>query len=293
MSTDAVPLVERISVLGAGTMGHGVAQAAAQAGYQTALYDIEQHLLDAGLARIETNLAAGIKRGKLDEAARDRTLALMRTTTQIEEAAAADLVIEAVPERMLVKQLVFEELSRFAPEGCIFASNTSSLSIGEIATATDRPERCLGMHFFNPAHVMKLLELVVHAETSEETLAAARCVGESMGKTSIVVRDVPGFASSRLGVLLGMEAIRMLEQGVASAADIDTAMVLGYRHPMGPLKLTDLVGLDVRLGIADHLHEKLGSDAFEPPQLLRDMVAEGKLGQKSGSGFYEWVEDGE
>jgi len=144
------------------------------------------------------------------------------------------------------------------------------------------------MHFFNPVHIMALLEIVVHEGTAPTTLAAARRVGEAMGKTSIVVRDVPGFATSRLGVVLGLEAMRMLEQGVASARDIDTAMELGYRHPMGPLKLTDLVGLDVRLGIAEYLHQELGSEAFEPPQILRDMVAEGKLGKKSGRGFYDW-----
>ncbi len=293
MSSAVVAVVERISVLGAGTMGHGIAQVAAQAGYRTTLYDIEARLLDAARARIAANLAAGIERGKLDGAARDTALALIRTTTQIEDAAAADLIFEAVPERVPLKQQIFGELSRHAPDSCIFASNTSSLSIGELATATDRADRFLGMHFFNPVHVMKLLELVVHPGTSEEALSAARAVGDAMGKTSIVVRDVPGFASSRLGVVLGLEAMRMLEQEVASAEDIDTAMVLGYRHPMGPLRLTDLVGLDVRLGIAEYLHDKLGSDAFEPPQLLRDMVAEGKLGQKSGRGFYDWSEDGE
>jgi 3-hydroxybutyryl-CoA dehydrogenase len=282
---------QRISVLGAGTMGHGIAQVAAQAGFQTMLFDIEQHFVDAGLERIDANLEKGIARGKVSEADRDATLGRLAGTTDLDVAAAADLVIEAIPERMELKKDVFGHLDKVAPPECIFASNTSSLSIGDIAAATERPERFLGMHFFNPVHIMALLEIVVHDGTAEETLAEAQAVAQAMGKTSIVVKDAPGFATSRLGLVLGLEAIRMVEQGVASPEDIDTALELGYRHPMGPLKLTDLVGLDVRLGIAEYLHRKLRSDAFEPPELLRKMVAEGRLGRKSGRGFYDWSED--
>lgn len=255
------------------------------------LFDIEQHFVDAGLERIDANLEKGIARGKVSEADRDATLGRLAGTTDLDVAAAADLVIEAIPERMELKKDVFGHLDKVAPPECIFASNTSSLSIGDIAAATERPERFLGMHFFNPVHIMALLEIVVHDGTAEETLAEAQAVAQAMGKTSIVVKDAPGFATSRLGLVLGLEAIRMVEQGVASPEDIDTALELGYRHPMGPLKLTDLVGLDVRLGIAEYLHRKLRSDAFEPPELLRKMVAEGRLGRKSGRGFYDWSED--
>lgn len=283
--------IQRISVLGAGTMGHGIAQVAAQAGFRTTLYDIEQHLVDIGRSRVEANLDKGIARGKVTEKAKAAALSNLSGTTDLATAANADLIIEAIPERIELKRQVFGELDSMAPADCILASNTSSLSIAEIAAASGRRERVLGMHFFNPVHIMSLLEIVVHDHTSEATLESARDVAAAMGKTAIVVKDVPGFATSRLGIVLGLEAIRMVEQGVASVEDIDTAMELGYRHPMGPLKLTDLVGLDVRLGIAEYLHEKLGSDAFDPPALLRQMVSEGKLGKKSERGFYDWPDE--
>jgi len=283
--------IQRISVLGAGAMGHGIAQVAAQAGFRTTLYDIEQHLVDGGCDRVEANLDKGVARGKITEEAKATTLSNLSGTTELAVAAETDLVIEAIPERIDLKRQVFGELDAAAPADCLFASNTSSLSIAEIAAATGRPERVLGMHFFNPVHIMALVEIVVHDHTSEATLGSAREVAAAMGKTAIVVKDAPGFATSRLGIVLGLEAMRMVEQGVASVEDIDTAMELGYRHPMGPLKLTDLVGLDVRLDIAVYLHEKLGSDAFDPPALLRQMVDEGKLGKKSGQGFYDWTEE--
>ena len=201
---------------------------------------------------------------------------------------AAGLVIEAAPEKIELKTDIFRQLDRSAAAETILASNTSSLPIGKIAAATGRPDRVIGMHFFNPVHIMPLLELVRGDETSQATLETALEVARRMAKDPIVVRDAPGFATSRLGVVLGLEAMRMLEQNVASAEDIDKAMTLGYRHPMGPLKLTDLVGLDVRLHIAEHLHAELGSDAFKPPEILRRMVADGRLGKKTGSGFYDW-----
>ena len=281
--------IQTISVIGAGTMGHGIAQVAAQAGYTVFLYDIAQPFVDRGLASIAANLDKGIERGKLTPEQKSEALGRIRGGTELRAAAAsADLVIEAIPEKLSLKGELYSSLAPLAREHCIFASNTSSLSIGKLAALSGRPDRFLGMHFFNPVHIMKLLEIVVTPQTSAETLQACKAVGERLGKDCIVVKDFPGFATSRLGVCLGLEAIRMLEQGVASAADIDKAMTLGYAHPMGPLKLTDLVGLDVRLAIADYLHAELESEVFSAPALMRQMVAEGKLGKKSGKGFYEW-----
>ena len=281
--------INTVAVLGAGTMGHGIAQVCAAAGCTVRLYDINDEAVGAGLSRIQGNLNKGIDRGKVTEGERDGVMALLSTTTSITEAVkGADLVVEAAPESMELKAKIFAEVDAAAPSHAILASNTSSLSITQIASYVADPTRFVGMHFFNPVHIMALLEVVWGTETSDETRHAAVAFARRLGKEPIVVRDAPGFASSRLGIVLGMEAIRMVEQGVASPEDIDTAMELGYRHPMGPLKLTDLVGLDVRLGIAEYLQKALGSDAFEPPELLRRMVTEGKLGKKSGSGFYDW-----
>ena len=217
------------------------------------------------------------------------SLSRIRTTTNLQDAGSeADLVIEAVIENLDAKRALFTELDRFCPADAILATNTSSLSIESIAAATTSRNRVIGMHFFNPVHIMKLIEVVVGPETSNETLAAVLAVAERMGKEAITVKDTPGFATSRLGVALGLEAMRMLEAGVATAEDIDKAMVLGYNHPMGPLRLTDLVGLDIRLNIADYLFDKLGSEVFRPPDILRRKVSEGKLGKKSGEGFYKW-----
>lgn len=280
--------VQRIAVLGAGTMGHGIAQVAAQAGFDVALHDVEQAFVDRGLERIRANLEKGVERGKLEESDRERALARVHGTTELVRAVGdADLVIEATPERMELKRQLFRDLSEAAPADAILASNTSSLSVTEIASSATKPDRVLGMHFFNPPFILTLLEMVRAAQTSDETIAASRQVADRMGRDVIVVRDSPGFATSRLGLVLGLEAVRMLEEGVASAADIDRAMELGYRHPMGPLKLTDHVGLDVRLAIAEHLHAKIG-EQFRPPDLLRRLVSEGKLGRKSGEGFYRW-----
>jgi 3-hydroxybutyryl-CoA dehydrogenase len=202
--------------------------------------------------------------------------------------AGADLIVEAVPEKMELKRELFARVEAAAPAHALLGSNTSSLSITEIAAATKSPQRVVGLHFFNPVAVMPLLEIVRGEHTSAETLAAVRAFGERIEKTCIVVRDSPGFATSRLGIALGNEAMRMYEEGVASAEDIDKAMVLGYRHPIGPLALTDLVGLDVRLAISEHLHRELGTDTFRPPQILRRMVRAGKLGKKTGEGFYKY-----
>jgi 3-hydroxybutyryl-CoA dehydrogenase len=281
--------IETIAVIGAGTMGRGIAQSAALAGYRVVLVDADAGALDRGIASIREMLATLVDKGKLEAAVKDAALALLTTASTLAEGARdAGLVVEAVPESLELKERVFRELDTAAPREAILASNTSSLPIAAIARATTRPAQVVGMHFFNPVPVMPLLEIVRAEATSEATLDAALVVAKRLGKDPIVVRDSPGFATSRLGVLLGLEAIRMLEQGVASAEDIDKAMTLGYRHPMGPLRLTDLVGLDVRLAIAEHLHRELRSEAFQPPELMRRMVAEGSLGKKSGRGFYRW-----
>ena len=285
------PTIKTIAVIGAGTMGHGIAQVAAACGYRVFLNDVDRESLARGVSAIEGNLAKGIKLAKLTEDDRDRTLQYIHGTTRIDECAAADLIIEAAPERLDLKQGILQQLESVSDHPFIFASNTSSLSISEIASRSRRPDAVVGMHFFNPVHIMRLVEIVVGEKTSAETVAAVTNVGRSMRKEPIVVKDVPGFASSRLGVALGLEAMRMLEQGVASARDIDTAMELGYNHPMGPLKLTDLVGLDVRLNIAEYLHRELGSETFRPPEVLRRLVDEGKLGKKTGQGFYDWSKE--
>ncbi|MCA1613398.1 MAG: 3-hydroxyacyl-CoA dehydrogenase family protein [Acidobacteria bacterium] len=265
--------VETVAVLGAGTMGHGIAQVAALSGYRVILRDVDAEALARAARAIETNLEKGIQRGKVTEEERDLALRRIRGATALEETAQADLFFEAVPERMDLKRETLREVERVAAGDFVFATNTSSLSITEIAAGAGRPERVVGMHFFNPVHIMRLVEIVVGGQTSEETVETVRAVARRLRKEPITVRDVPGFASSRLGVALGLEAMRMLEQGVASAKDIDTAMELGYNHPMGPLRLTDLVGLDVRLSIAEYLHGALGSESFRPPEILRRMVA--------------------
>ncbi|HEX8922495.1 MAG TPA: 3-hydroxyacyl-CoA dehydrogenase family protein [Pyrinomonadaceae bacterium] len=281
---------ETIAVLGAGTMGHGIAQVAAFAGYPVILRDVSREALMHGIQSIERNLRKGIERAKLTEDEMDQTLQRIRGAVKLSEIVDADLVIEAAPEVLEIKQEILREVESLAQKPFIFASNTSSLSITEIARASRHPERVVGMHFFNPVHLMRLVEIVRGQDTSEETVLKAREVGRKLKKEPITVKDVPGFASSRLGVALGLEAMRMLEQNVASAKDIDTAMELGYNHPMGPLRLTDLVGLDVRLAIAEYLHTALRSETFRPPELLRRMVNEGKLGKKTGEGFYKWNE---
>jgi 3-hydroxybutyryl-CoA dehydrogenase len=281
--------IDKIAVIGAGTMGHGIAQIAAQAGYRVVLEDVSEEFVERGRGRIQENLRKGVERGKLSSEDLQAALSRIQLSTDLKEAAAdADLVIEAVIEKLDAKQALFAELDGLCKASAILATNTSSLSVSAIASATRRPERVIGLHFFNPVHIMKLLEIIVGDQTSPQTLAAALEVASRIGKEAITVKDTPGFATSRLGIALGLEAIRMFEQGVASAEDIDKAMVLGYNHPMGPLRLTDLVGLDIRLNIADYLFAELGSEVFRAPEILRRKVAEGKLGKKSGEGFYRW-----
>ncbi len=283
--------INKVAVIGAGTMGHGIAQVSALAGYEVTITDLDDSAIQLAMEKVRKNLDGGIARGKLTEEARDGALARLSAVDDLESAVQdADLCIEAIVENKEIKQKLFADMELWAGGSAILASNTSSVPIGMIAEATAHPERVIGMHFFNPVHIMKLVELVVHEGTSEETRLSVIGMVEALGKESIVVKDSPGFATSRLGVVLGLEAIRMLEQGVASAEDIDKAMALGYKHPMGPLRLTDLVGLDVRLAIAKTLSEELGGDQYEPPALLSEKVARGELGRKSGRGFYDWNE---
>ena len=281
--------VTTVAVIGAGTMGHGIAYVSLAAGYAVRLHDANAALLADAPTRVGAAFERAIQRGKSTIADRDAAMQRLLTPPSIEESLrAADLVIEAIPERLELKQDVFAAVEALVTPDALLASNTSSLSIGAIGERLEHPERMLGMHFFNPVPVMKLVELVRSPATSPGAMQRARAFVASLGKTAIVVGDTPGFATSRLGVVLGLEAIRMLEQGVASADDIDRAMELGYNHPMGPLRLTDLVGLDVRLAIAEHLHRTFGAETYAPPALLRTMVDAGKLGRKTGEGFYRW-----
>ena len=283
--------VSRIAVIGAGTMGHGIAQVAALAGYGVSLYDVRAAALDRARAQIATNLDKGVRKGKVDPDAPAQVLARLTTTAELVEAVSrAEVVIEAVPESLELKVEIFRALGKCAPPSALLATNTSSISVAAIAREAPSSDRLVGMHFFNPVHIIKLVEVVSHAGSAPEAVELARGLAARMGKTAITVRDAPGFASSRLGVAIGLEAMRMVEQGVASPADIDTAMRLGYGFPMGPLELTDLIGLDTRLGIAEYLEGELGS-VFAPPAILRERVAAGKLGKKTGEGFYRWDED--
>lgn len=288
MSTEL--LFSKIVIIGAGTMGRGIAQVCAMAGYTTVLNDISADTLAQAQQQIERNLQKGVDRGKVSLETQEHCLAhLSFTTEMIETIQDAEMVIEAVPENMDLKKRLLNTIDEHTPEYCIVGTNTSSLSIADLANSTSDPSRIIGMHFFNPVHIMQLLEIVHVPElTGNDVISATEHFAQTIGKTSILVKNAPGFATSRLGIALGMEAIRMLEEGVASAEDIDTAMVLGYKHPIGPLKLTDLVGLDVRMDIGTYLAEQLNNSAFEPPKLLRSLVEQGKLGQKSGEGFYRW-----
>ena len=280
--------IQTAAVLGAGTMGHGIAQALAQCGVATTLVDLDAAALQKGLAAVKKNLDVGVEKQKVTAEQRDATLARLSGSSDMEAAArGADVVIEAVPEKLELKRSIFAKLDAACRPDALLATNTSSLSITRIAEACKRPERVLGMHFFNPVHIMKLVEVVRAAQTAPEAATLALELSRRMGKDPIDVKDSPGVASSRLGLVIGLEAMRMLEAGVASAEDIDKAMVLGYGFPMGPLKLTDLVGLDVRLSIAEYLTKEVGPN-FAPPQVLRDKVARGELGKKSGKGFYDW-----
>jgi 3-hydroxybutyryl-CoA dehydrogenase len=285
--------IRTVAVIGAGTMGAGIAQICAQAGWETRLYDTFPEGLAKGMSSIESFWNRGVEIGKTTEEQKGEWSANLSASGDMSEAVSeADLVIEAVPEVMELKREVFRSLEELAPSHAILATNTSGLKISHIADSTNCGDRIIGMHFFNPVPLMKLLEIVRHDGCSDKTVQVAQTVGAYMGKESILVNDVPGFATSRLGVVLGNEAIRMLADGVASASDIDTAMRLGYRHPMGPLELSDLVGLDVRRDILNSLAESFEDESYRPHDLLNRLVSEGSLGKKAGKGIYNWSDGG-
>jgi 3-hydroxybutyryl-CoA dehydrogenase len=287
------PDIRAIAVLGAGTMGRGIAHVAALAGFATHLFDTRPAALADARETIHRNLARGVELKKVTAEAAARARGALRLAEELAAAVAeADLVIESAPEEIALKVRLFAEVDRLAPAHALLASNTSALSITEMAAATGRPERFAGMHFFNPVHVMKLIELVRGLETSEATLGTLRAVGERMGKEIVLVNEAPGFVTSRINALIGNEAFRMLQEGVASAADIDKALKLGLNHPMGPFEMVDLVGLDVRLAILEFLHRTLG-EAYRPNQLLVQHVRAGRLGRKAGRGVYTYDERGQ
>ena len=280
--------IRRVAVLGAGTMGHGIAMLSAKAGWETTLFDVNADAMQRGLAKAAEWLEKAAAKGKLPADELAPAKARLKGASDLSAAVGdADLVVEAAPENLDLKKRIFADLGRLAPRHAILGTNTSSLPVTEVAAAAEGPERVVGLHFFNPPPIMQLLEVVTAERTAPDVLETARLVGVRMGKEVVVVRDSPGFATSRLGLALSLEAMRMVEEGVASAAEIDRAMELGYGLPMGPLKLTDHVGLDVRLAIAEHLSRELG-ERFRPPNVLRRLVRAGKLGRKTGEGFYKY-----
>ena len=276
----------RVGVLGGGRMGAGIAHAFCTAGSRVTVVERDDDAAAAAFERVAGNLAKSVDRGTVAESLADLT-ARLSVSTDYADFAGCDLVVEAVPEDFSLKAEALTAVEDQLAPGAWLASNTSSLSIAELAGKLRRPERFCGLHFFNPVPASELIEVVLGPQTSVELADAASTWVRDLGKTPVVVQDAPGFASSRLGVAIALEAMRMVEDGVASAEDIDAAMVLGYRHPTGPLRTTDIVGLDVRLGIAEYLASTLGP-RFEPPQILRDKVARGELGRKSGKGFFDW-----
>jgi 3-hydroxybutyryl-CoA dehydrogenase len=282
---------QRIAIIGAGTMGHGIAQVAALSGYQVGLFDLTENALQHALSRVKHNLEGAVSRNKITQAEAEEAITHIYCDTALNKVLnEKEFIIEAVPENMSLKKQILSEIDANSSKDAIIASNTSSLSLTELQSATQTPHRVIGLHFFNPVHIMKLVEIVVGAHTAPDVITASQRFVESLKKQSIVVKDSPGFATSRLGITLGNEAMRMLEEGVATAEDIDLAMELGYRHPIGPLKLSDLVGLDVRLAITEHLYNELGTDTFKAPDILKKLVGNGCLGRKSGQGFYSYDE---
>ena len=282
--------VNTIAVIGAGTMGRGIAHAAAVGGYRTILEDILPNALRRAESEIRTNLDRAVELGKVTAGDADAAFARLEFAGSVDEAARqADLVIEAVPEELESKIEIFTLLDKICRPGSVLASNTSSLSLTEIASVTYRPRKIVGMHFFNPVHKMKLLEIVRALETDDDTLATAVSVGKRMGKEVVVIRESPGFVTSRINAMIGNEAFYMLQEGIASAEDIDKALKLGLNHPMGPFELVDLVGLDTRLHILEYLHKTLG-EKFRPAPLLVQYVKAGRLGRKSGRGVFEYPE---
>jgi 3-hydroxybutyryl-CoA dehydrogenase len=284
--------ITRVAVLGSGTMGRGIAQVAAAAGYSTRLHDVSAEALQAAGQAIAANLDRGVQLGKVAaETARTAKAGLSLHADIASAAQGADLVLEAIPESMNLKIEAFRAAAPHVPPAAIFATNTSALSVTEMGAATDRPDRFIGMHFFNPVHLMKLIEVVKGLQTSQPTATAAFEVARRMGREPVLVNEAPGFVTTRINALIGNEAFRMLQEGVASAADIDKALKLGLNHPMGPFEMIDLVGLDVRLAILEFLHKSLG-DSFRPNNLHVRLVRAGRLGRKSGQGVYRYDAEG-
>ncbi len=280
--------IKKVGVVGCGLMGSGITQISAQSGYEVIVSEANNELLKKGLASINSFMTKGIEKGKITQQDKDSTIARIKGTTNNKDFADCDLIIEAIIEDMGLKQKLFTELDKICPPNTILATNTSCLSVIDIASPTKRLDKVIGMHFFNPVQIMRLVELVRTIATSDETVEIARKYGESLGKTVAMAKDTPGFLTSRLGVVQGLEAIRMVEVGAGTAEDIDTAMKLGYNLPMGPLELGDLVGLDTRLNIANAMYEMTKDPKFAPPVLLQKMVAAGWLGRKAGKGFYDY-----
>jgi len=280
--------IRKIGVVGCGQMGGGIAQVCARAGYEVVVSEINEELLKKGLGKIQSALDRNVQKERMTQAERDATLARLKGTTDTSDFSTCDLVIEAAVENLELKKKIFGELDKVCPERAILATNTSCLSVTEMAGVTGRPDRVLGMHFFNPVPVMTLLEIVRTEATSEATLDTARQLGEKLGKTYVIIPDSPGFIVNRLITPQIMNAIRMVESGISTPKDIDTAMTLGVNYPMGPLALADLIGLDTVLFIANGIYDKLKDEQYAAPELLKKMVESGQLGRKTGKGFYEY-----
>lgn len=280
--------IETVGVIGCGLMGSGITQVCAQSGYRTIVREATDELVSGGIGRIDDLLSRNVSKGKMTDEEKAAVLGRITGTTEFSDLAECDLVIEAVTENLETKQEVFRTLDGIAPPGAILASNTSSISITELAAATDRPEQVLGLHFFNPVPVMGLIEMIVGLQTSEETVETARQFGESLGKQVIQVKDTPGFIVNYLLIPYLLDAVRLVESGVATKEDIDAGMVLGCSHPLGPLKLLDFIGLDTTLYIAEVLQDAFRTDRYAAPPLLRQMVAAGMNGRKAGQGFYTY-----
>ncbi|MGP3666864.1 MAG: 3-hydroxyacyl-CoA dehydrogenase family protein [Candidatus Bathyarchaeota archaeon] len=281
--------MKKICVVGAGVMGSGIAQICAQAGFEVNLYDIKQEFVEKGLNNIKGNLKRSVEKGRISQEEADKILGKIVTTINLKEVVKdVDFVIEAAPENMEVKRQVFKDLDNFSPKHAILASNTSSLSITEIASVTSRPDKVVGMHFFNPAPIMKLVEVVKGQLTSEETVTIVKDLAKKLGKTPVECKDSPGFIANRICIPMINEAIIVLQEGVASKEDIDLAVKLGYNHPMGPLELADLIGLDTLLAIMETYYKEFNDPKYKPALLLKQMVRAGLLGRKTGKGFYQY-----